>query len=155
MGNDSSSQSHLYHCATSDQMHSHDSQHITTVFRVLSTCSSIQRNSFSPVLYTYLCSNRILFNDLVIWFSIIGPSGFEEHEVTGVARRHSKLLDGSSELALTYEDREGDWMLVGDVPWGYAAFCCYIPLHSEFSENCYGISNDLYTNLPYRPIFFC
>ncbi|KAJ8626927.1 hypothetical protein MRB53_020234 [Persea americana] len=46
------------------------------------------------------------------------PSGFEEHEVTRVARRHSKLLDGSSELALTYEDREGDWMLVGDVPWG-------------------------------------
>lgn len=31
----------------------------------------------------------------------------------------SKLLDGSSEFVLTYEDREGDWMLVGDVPWGY------------------------------------
>ncbi|KAG1359679.1 Auxin-responsive protein IAA10 [Cocos nucifera] len=29
----------------------------------------------------------------------------------------SKLLDGSSEFALTYEDRDGDWMLVGDVPW--------------------------------------
>ncbi|CAH9072053.1 unnamed protein product [Cuscuta europaea] len=32
--------------------------------------------------------------------------------------RPSKLLDGSSEFALTYEDKEGDWMLVGDVPWG-------------------------------------
>ncbi|XP_074587651.1 LOW QUALITY PROTEIN: auxin-responsive protein IAA13-like [Curcuma longa] len=31
--------------------------------------------------------------------------------------RFSKLLDGSSELALTYEDKDGDWMLVGDVPW--------------------------------------
>ncbi|XP_072964251.1 auxin-responsive protein IAA10-like isoform X2 [Typha angustifolia] len=30
----------------------------------------------------------------------------------------SKLLDGSSEFALTYEDKDGDWMLVGDVPWG-------------------------------------
>lgn len=30
-----------------------------------------------------------------------------------------KLLDGSSEFVLTYEDKEGDWMLVGDVPWGY------------------------------------
>nr|AXS76510.1 IAA15 [Betula platyphylla] len=30
----------------------------------------------------------------------------------------SKLLDGSSEFVLTYEDKEGDWMLVGDVPWG-------------------------------------
>jgi auxin-responsive protein IAA len=32
--------------------------------------------------------------------------------------RRSKLLDGSSEFVLTYEDKEGDWMLVGDVPWG-------------------------------------
>ncbi|XP_021280913.1 auxin-responsive protein IAA11 isoform X2 [Herrania umbratica] len=31
--------------------------------------------------------------------------------------RPSKLLDGSSDFVLTYEDREGDWMLVGDVPW--------------------------------------
>ncbi|KAH7521995.1 auxin-responsive protein IAA13 [Ziziphus jujuba] len=30
----------------------------------------------------------------------------------------SKLLDGNSEFVLTYEDKEGDWMLVGDVPWG-------------------------------------
>ncbi|KAL8483209.1 hypothetical protein ACS0TY_026040 [Phlomoides rotata] len=29
-----------------------------------------------------------------------------------------KLLDGSSDFVLTYEDKEGDWMLVGDVPWG-------------------------------------
>ncbi|KAF3684409.1 Auxin-responsive protein IAA12 [Capsicum annuum] len=29
-----------------------------------------------------------------------------------------KLLDGSSEFVLTYEDKEGDWMLVGDVPFG-------------------------------------
>jgi hypothetical protein len=27
-----------------------------------------------------------------------------------------KLLD-NSEYQLTYEDRDGDWMLVGDVPW--------------------------------------
>ncbi|XVF81067.1 hypothetical protein PTKIN_Ptkin15bG0126600 [Pterospermum kingtungense] len=31
--------------------------------------------------------------------------------------RPSKLLDGSSDFVLTYEDKEGDWMLVGDVPW--------------------------------------
>ncbi|XP_042377807.1 auxin-responsive protein IAA10-like isoform X1 [Zingiber officinale] len=29
-----------------------------------------------------------------------------------------KLMDISSEFALTYEDKDGDWMLVGDVPWG-------------------------------------
>lgn len=36
--------------------------------------------------------------------------------------KSSKLLDGSSEFVLTYEDKEGDWMLVGDVPWGYVNF---------------------------------
>ncbi|PON38178.1 AUX/IAA protein [Parasponia andersonii] len=34
------------------------------------------------------------------------------------AAKPSKLLDGSSEFVLTYEDKDGDWMLVGDVPWG-------------------------------------
>lgn len=32
--------------------------------------------------------------------------------------RPSKLLDGTCDYVLTYEDKEGDWMLVGDVPWG-------------------------------------
>lgn len=36
------------------------------------------------------------------------------------ATKASKLLDGLSEFLLTYEDKEGDWMLVGDVPWRYA-----------------------------------
>ncbi|KAE8664855.1 Auxin-responsive protein IAA11 [Hibiscus syriacus] len=31
--------------------------------------------------------------------------------------RPSKLLNGSSDFVLAYEDKEGDWMLVGDVPW--------------------------------------
>ncbi|KAF6141047.1 hypothetical protein GIB67_006492 [Kingdonia uniflora] len=29
----------------------------------------------------------------------------------------SKLLKGSSDFALTYEDKDGDLMLAGDVPW--------------------------------------
>ncbi|PWA37329.1 PB1 domain, AUX/IAA protein [Artemisia annua] len=29
----------------------------------------------------------------------------------------SRLLNGTSEFVLTYEDKEGDCMLVGDVPW--------------------------------------
>ena len=27
------------------------------------------------------------------------------------------LLSGGSDFVLTYEDKDGDWMLVGDVPW--------------------------------------
>lgn len=34
-----------------------------------------------------------------------------------LATKAFKLLDGLSEFVLTYEDKEGDWMLVGDVPW--------------------------------------
>ncbi|XP_077210342.1 auxin-responsive protein IAA13-like [Tasmannia lanceolata] len=47
----------------------------------------------------------------------ICPNGAQEHEMTVEATKASKLLDGSSEFVLTYEDKEGDWMLVGDVPW--------------------------------------
>ena len=36
--------------------------------------------------------------------------GEEEKPITG-------LLDGNGEYTLTYEDNEGDKMLVGDVPW--------------------------------------
>ena len=39
--------------------------------------------------------------------------------------RPSKLLDGTSDYVLTYEDKEGDWMLVGDVPWGYVSSTCF------------------------------
>lgn len=35
------------------------------------------------------------------------------------AAGHSRLLDGTSEYVLTYEDKDGDCMLVGDVPWQY------------------------------------
>ncbi|GKU86198.1 hypothetical protein SLEP1_g752 [Rubroshorea leprosula] len=41
-----------------------------------------------------------------------------ENGIMTEATRPSKLLDGSAEFVLTYEDKEGDWMLVGDVPWG-------------------------------------
>lgn len=36
---------------------------------------------------------------------------------TSSSAKSLKLLDNSSEYQLTYEDRDGDWMLVGDVPW--------------------------------------
>ncbi|KAK2401458.1 Iaa10p [Trifolium repens] len=46
-----------------------------------------------------------------------GSNG-EDHNMNIRRERHSILLDGSSKFVLTYEDKEGDWMLVGDVPWG-------------------------------------
>ncbi|GKV01726.1 hypothetical protein SLEP1_g14267 [Rubroshorea leprosula] len=48
------------------------------------------------------------------------PRRSSVHEDNKMAdlKRPSKLIDGSAEFVLTYEDKEGDWMLVGDVPWG-------------------------------------
>ncbi|KAG8389149.1 hypothetical protein BUALT_Bualt02G0199100 [Buddleja alternifolia] len=44
-------------------------------------------------------------------------SNVEEQIVVAATRQPGRLLDGSSEFVLTYEDKDGDWMLVGDVPW--------------------------------------
>lgn len=56
-----------------------------------------------------------MFHTSTSTITSIRSSG-EEHDK---ATRSSKMLDGSSDFVLTYEDKEGDWMLVGDVPWGY------------------------------------
>ncbi|XAR58676.1 hypothetical protein NMG60_11014161 [Bertholletia excelsa] len=47
-----------------------------------------------------------------------GGTSIEEHNAMTEVTGPSKLFNGSSDLLLTYEDKEGDWMLVGDVPWG-------------------------------------
>ncbi|XP_039137703.1 auxin-responsive protein IAA10-like isoform X2 [Dioscorea cayenensis subsp. rotundata] len=41
-----------------------------------------------------------------------------DHDTFTYGLKASQMLDGSSGFSLTYEDRDGDWMLVGDVPWG-------------------------------------
>ncbi|CAJ1899298.1 unnamed protein product [Sphenostylis stenocarpa] len=50
-----------------------------------------------------------------------GSNGEDDSSIVG-ADGHSKWLDGSSDFVLTYEDKEGDWMLVGDVPWWTSCF---------------------------------
>ncbi|KAG6524092.1 auxin-responsive protein IAA21-like [Zingiber officinale] len=45
-----------------------------------------------------------------------GNEGLSENRLTD-------LLNGS-EYVLTYEDKDGDWMLVGDVPWGMFTDSC-------------------------------
>lgn len=59
-----------------------------------------------------------LRNEMLILFC--NQSGSSTRESDGHMETPLKILpDGSSGLVLTYEDKEGDWMLVGDVPWGY------------------------------------
>ncbi|XP_027363913.1 auxin-responsive protein IAA11-like [Abrus precatorius] len=57
-----------------------------------------------------------LFNESTTVITCKGSHG-EDHGIIIGGERHSKLLDGSTKFVLTYEDKEGDWMLVGDVPW--------------------------------------
>ncbi|KAK7267447.1 hypothetical protein RIF29_20121 [Crotalaria pallida] len=58
-----------------------------------------------------------MFNESTTAITCKGSNGDNHGIIVGI-ERHSKLLDGSSKFVLTYEDKEGDWMLVGDVPWG-------------------------------------
>lgn len=44
-----------------------------------------------------------------------GSHGASSHDKLSESRLID-LLHGS-EYVLTYEDKDGDWMLVGDVPW--------------------------------------
>ncbi|CAL0309795.1 unnamed protein product [Lupinus luteus] len=57
-----------------------------------------------------------MFNEPTTVTTGKGSNG-EGHGITAGTDGQSKLLDGSSNFVLTYEDGEGDWMLVGDVPW--------------------------------------
>ncbi|KAK6164384.1 hypothetical protein DH2020_001248 [Rehmannia glutinosa] len=56
----------------------------------------------------------------------VGPrrSNVDEQVVIAGTRQSLRLLDSSSDFVLTYEDKEGDWMLVGDVP-GISCFLFY------------------------------
>lgn len=45
------------------------------------------------------------------------PPNFQENGFSGPSKK-SWLVEDCSDYLLTYEDKERDWMLVGDVPWG-------------------------------------
>ncbi|KAJ4785042.1 Auxin-responsive protein [Rhynchospora pubera] len=46
--------------------------------------------------------------ELMFWGTTTSSTGY---------MKGSRLLDNSSEFVLTYKDKDGDWLLVGDVPW--------------------------------------
>ncbi|XP_040369417.1 auxin-responsive protein IAA21-like [Rosa chinensis] len=56
---------------------------------------------------------------------ICSSNGFPEKD--GLSE--SRLMDllHSSEYILTFEDKDDDWMLVGDVPWGMFTETCRKP----------------------------
>ncbi|KAM3382446.1 Auxin-responsive protein IAA13 [Capsicum baccatum] len=62
---------------------------------------------------------RTLDNMFLRPSTIVGArsSNAQELGVMSETTSSSRLLDGSSEFVLTYEDKDEDWMLVGDVPW--------------------------------------
>ncbi|KAK4758024.1 hypothetical protein SAY87_019325 [Trapa incisa] len=62
------------------------------------------------------CTLEKMFN-VPIGSSVITGSSIVEYASLSGETISSKLLDGSTGYILTYEDKDGDWMLVGDVPW--------------------------------------
>lgn len=70
-------------------------------------------------------------------FVYLGSGGEKEQ-----AAKASKLLDGSSEFVLTYEDKDGDWMLVGDVPWGYATLLNIIFSTKDYNSKVCSFTNN-------------
>ncbi|KAL1546628.1 Iaa10p [Salvia divinorum] len=58
-------------------------------------------------------------DDMFMPSASVGARGSNMERQVSVAgkRQPVKFLDGSSDFVLTYEDKDGDWMLVGDVPW--------------------------------------
>lgn len=60
----------------------------------------------------------LLFGSISLYLIDSGQCG--AHGVPGRdGLSESRLMDllHGSEYVLTYEDKDGDWMLVGDVPW--------------------------------------
>lgn len=77
---------------------------------------------------------RVVLTFLLVY---LGSGGEKEQ-----AAKPSKLLDGSSEFVLTYEDKDGDWMLVGDVPWGYATLLNIVLSTKNYDSEVCSSSNN-------------
>jgi len=70
--------------------------------------------------FFFFHSKRYLLYEFIIYDMCIIPGQCGSHGVPGrEILSESKLKDllHGSEYVLTYEDKDGDWMLVGDVPW--------------------------------------
>ncbi|KAL5203336.1 hypothetical protein ABZP36_014288 [Zizania latifolia] len=94
----------------------------------LSSCSSVQTESDSSTPSTPrqgkldllpLDGYSGLLAQLAAMFkaSIAHPDAKDRHQqLVGGGERSKKK---TNDHVLTYEDQEGDWMMVGDVPWEY------------------------------------
>ncbi|CAN0886597.1 Auxin-induced protein AUX28 [Linum grandiflorum] len=47
-----------------------------------------------------------------------------ESKVSGGDKNNEDIFNGGDDCVPTYEDKDGDWMLVGDVPWGMFVESC-------------------------------
>ncbi|XP_042401426.1 auxin-responsive protein IAA21-like [Zingiber officinale] len=49
---------------------------------------------------------------------------FSDFTIEELSENHLMDLLNGSEYVITYEDKDGDWMLVGDVPWAMFTNSC-------------------------------
>ncbi|KAF6139761.1 hypothetical protein GIB67_024038 [Kingdonia uniflora] len=72
---------------------------------------------YSSRLYLFISVNEV---ELIYVLITINSGQCASHKVQGrEGLSESRLMDliHGSEYVLTYEDKDEDWMLVGDVPW--------------------------------------
>lgn len=82
--------------------------------QVLKRCSAASQLVKKIPSLSFLCMYLNKLNECVV----TGQCG--SHNAPGrEGLSESRLIDilHGSEYVLTYEDKDGDWMLVGDVPW--------------------------------------
>ena len=72
-------------------------------------------------MITYACAHTFpLWREFKVCLWMGGSGQCSSHGVPSRdGMNESRLMDllSGSEYVLTYEDKDGDWMLVGDVPW--------------------------------------
>ena len=65
---------------------------------------------------------QALSNNNIVAKKIEGKNGGEEGMIDFMNERKVRDLVNSWDYVPSYEDKDGDWMLVGDVPWPYVFF---------------------------------
>ena len=90
-------------------------QHLSSALEKMFSCFTLGEFKSKTLYYKEMKQEQLFF---FVWFVVSGQCGL--HGAHGRERmsevKLKDLLHGS-EFVLTYEDKDGDWMLVGDVPW--------------------------------------
>jgi hypothetical protein len=102
--------------------------YMSQVLIVVPSANMVENEDYLYSSHTFAC--LFCLNKMILMMFLLtnpgqcGSYGVSCREKNLSESRLVDLLHGS-EYVLTYEDKDGDWMLVGDVPWEYVYFLIY------------------------------